>query len=48
MTESGKRVLELALLLSREERVEVAAKLVHSVHAFTQAEAGGERPHHYS
>ncbi len=39
MTEPGKRVLELALLLTREERVEVAAKLVHSIHAFTQAEA---------
>ncbi len=39
MTESGKRVLELAMLLSREERVEVAAKLVASVNAFAEAAA---------
>lgn len=39
MTEDARRLLELAMQLSREERVEVAAKLVESVHAFTAAAA---------
>ena len=39
MTESGRRVLHLGMLLSREERVEVAARLVQSVNAIAEAES---------
>src|SRR5690349_11463342 len=39
MTDEARRLLELALLLAPRERVELAARLVASVHALDEIEA---------
>lgn len=43
MTDEGRKLLQLALLLSPKERVEIAARLVDSVNTIAAAEAGWNR-----